>query len=136
MIKLIYGPKGAGKTKQLIDAANADALSAKGLSVFITDTKRYMYDLKRNVRFIDVTDWAIAGEDALCGFVKGVAACNSDHEFIYIDGIARIAGKELKDLAGIFYMLDKISGDNGITITVTCSCTKEELPEFIAKFAK
>ena len=135
MIKLIYGPKGAGKTKQLIDAANADALNAKGLSVFVTDTKRYMYDLKREIRFIDVKDWAIAGEDALCGFIKGIAACNSDHEFIYIDGIARISGKELKDLAGIFYMLDKISSDNGIVITITCSCTKEELPDFIAKFA-
>lgn len=136
MIKLIYGPKGAGKTKQLIDAANADAQSAKGLSVFITDTKRYMYDLKREVRFIDVTDWAVAGEDALCGFVKGVAACNSDHEFIYIDGIARISGKHIKDLAGIFYMLEKISADNGIVITITCSSTKEELPDFIAKYAK
>ena len=40
MIKLVYGPKGAGKTKQLIDAANSQAESAKGLSVFITDTKR------------------------------------------------------------------------------------------------
>lgn len=135
MIKLIYGPKGAGKTKQLIDAANTDAQKAKGLSVFITDTKRYMYDIHRSVRFIDVTDWNVAGEDALCGFVKGVAACNSDHEFIYIDGIARIAGKELKDLAGIFYMLDKISCDNNIVIYITCSCAKEDLPDFIAKFA-
>ena len=135
MIKLIYGPKGTGKTKQLIDAANDQLQGAKGLSVFITDTKRYMYDLKREVRFIDVKDWAIAGEDALCGFVKGVAACNSDHENIYIDGIARIAGKDLSELAGIFYMLDKIAGDNGITITITCSCTKEELPDFVAKYA-
>lgn len=135
MIKLIYGPKGSGKTKQLIQAANADAKSAKGLSVFITDTKRYMYDVTRNVRFIDVKDWNVAGEDALCGFVKGVAACNSDHEYIYIDGIARISGKELSELAGIFYMLDKISNENGITITVTCSCAKEELPDFVAKYA-
>ena len=135
MIKLVYGAKGTGKTKRIIDGANSDAQSAKGLSVFITDTKRYMYDLHRSVRFIDVKDWNVAGEDALCGFVKGVAACNSDHEYIYIDGIARIAGKELKDLAGIFYMLEKISNDNGITITITCSCTKEELPDFIAKFA-
>lgn len=135
MIKLVYGAKGTGKTKQIIDGANADAQNAKGLSVFITDTKRYMYDLHRSVRFIDVKDWNVAGEDALCGFVKGVAACNSDHEYIYIDGIARIAGKELKDLAGIFYMLEKISNDNGITITITCSCAKEELPDFIAKFA-
>lgn len=135
MIKLIYGPKGTGKTKQLIQAANANAQSAKGLSVFVTDTKRYMYDLARGVRFIDVNDWAIAGEDALCGFVKGVAACNSDNEYIYIDGISRIAGKALEELAGIFYMLDKISNDNGIVITITCSCTKEELPAFVAKYA-
>ena len=135
MIKLIYGPKGTGKTKKLIDSANAEAQTAKGLSVFITNTKRYMYDLNRAVRFIDVNDWAIAGEDALCGFVKGVAACNGDNEHIYIDGIARIAGKELADLAGIFYMLDKISGENGITITITCSCTKEEMPDFVAKYA-
>lgn len=135
MIKLIYGPKGTGKTKQLIDAANTEVQTAKGLSVFITNTKRYMYDINRAVRFIDVTDWTIAGEDALCGFIKGVAACNNDHEHIYIDGIARIAGKELKDLAGIFYMLDKISNENGITITITCSCAKEELPDFVAKYA-
>ena len=135
MIKLVYGPKGTGKTKRLIDAANADAGKAKGLSVFITDTKRYMYDLAREVRFIDVKDWNIAGEDALCGFVKGVAACNSDNEYIYIDGIVRITGKELNELAGIFYMLEKISNDNGITITITCSCEKQELPDFIAKYA-
>ena len=136
MIKIIYGRKGTGKTKQLIDAANSNAKAAKGLSVFITDNKRCMYDVDRNIRFIDVADWAIAGEDALCGFVKGVAACNSDHEYIYIDGVARIAGKDIKELAGIFYMLEKISADNGIVLTITCSCTKEELPDFIAKYAK
>lgn len=135
MIKLIYGPKGTGKTKQLIDAANLNAQSAKGLSVFITDTKRYMYDLKRNIRFVDVKDWTITGEDALCGFVKGIAAGNSDYEYIYIDGIARISGKELKDLASIFFMLDKVSSENGMTVTITCSAAKEELPDFVAKYA-
>ena len=135
MIKLVYGPKGTGKTKQLIDVANANLQSAKGLSVFITDTKRYMYDLKRDIRFVDVKDWNITGEEALCGFVKGIAAGNGDNEFIYIDGIARIAGKELKDLAGIFFMLDKISAENGITVVITCSAAKEELPDFVAKYA-
>ena len=135
MIKLIYGSKGTGKTKQLIQAANANAREAKGLSVFVTDTKRYMYDLERGVRFIDVNDWAIAGEDALCGFIKGVAAFNVDNEYIYIDGLGRIAGKPLEELAGIFYMLDKISNENGIVITITCSCAKEELPDFVAKYA-
>ena len=135
MIKLVYGSKGTGKTKQLIDAANMNVQNAKGVSVFITDTTRYMYDLNRNIRFVDVKDWNITGEDALCGFVKGIAAGNSDYEYIYIDGIVRIAGKELKELAGIFYMLDKVSEENSITVTITCSASKEELPDFIAKYA-
>lgn len=134
MIKIIYGPKGAGKTKRLLDAANEEAKGAKGLSVFITDNKRAMYSLDRNIRYIDVTDWDIAGEDALCGFVKGVAACNSDHEYVYIDGVARIAGKPLESLAGIFYMLEKISSENKITITLTCSAAEEELPDFVKKY--
>ncbi len=134
MIKLIYGPKGTGKTKRLIADANENAKDAKGLSVFITDNKRCMYDIARNIRFIDVADWAVAGEDALCGFIKGVAACNSDHEYIYIDGIARISGKDVKDLAAMFYMLDKISGENDITIYVTFSCEESELPDFVKKY--
>ena len=134
MIKIIYGSKGEGKTKKLIEAANGNAGGAKGLSVFITDTKRYMYDLAREVRFIDVKDWAIAGEDALCGFVKGIAACNGDNEYIDIDGIARIAGKELDGLGGIFYMLDKISSENEITIVITCSCAEADLPDFVKKY--
>ena len=134
MIKIIYGAKGTGKTKQLIAAANEDAKDAKGLSVFITDNKRCMYDVNRNVRFIDVTDWAVAGEEALCGFVKGVAACNSDHEYIYIDGVSRITGKGVKELAGIFYMLDKIANQSGLVLTITCSCEQSQLPDFIAKY--
>ena len=134
MIKIIYGEKGTGKTKQLINAANDNAKNAKGLSVFITDNKRCMYDVNRNIRFIDVTDWAVAGEEALCGFIKGVAACNSDHEYIYLDGIARITGKALKELAGIFYMLDKIAGENDITVTVTCSSAEADLPDFVKRY--
>lgn len=134
MIKLIYGPKGTGKTKRLIADANENAKDAKGLSVFITDNKRCMYDIARNIRFIDVADWAVAGEVALCGFIKGVAACNSDHEYIYIDGIARISGKDVKDLAAMFYMLDKIAGENDITIYVTFSCEESELPDFVKKY--
>ena len=134
MIKIIYGSKGTGKTKELIAAANADAQNAKGLSVFITDNKRCMYDVARNVRFIDVTDWSIAGEDALCGFIKGVAACNNDNEYLYLDGISRMSGKGIAELAGTFYMFEKISRENNITITVTCSCDKDGLPDFVKKY--
>ena len=134
MIKIICGPKGSGKTKRLIEIANDAVATAKGHLVFITDTKRYMYDLKREIRFIDVTDYSVAGEDALCGFVKGTIAGSYDNQFVYLDGAARIAGRELKDMAQLFYMLDKVSEFRDIELFITCSCTEEELPDFAKKY--
>ncbi|HIU58666.1 MAG TPA: hypothetical protein IAC57_01050 [Candidatus Scatosoma pullistercoris] len=134
MIKVIYGSKGTGKTKQIIDAANAAVANAKGHLVFITDNKRCMYDLEREVRFIDLKDFDVAGEAALCGFIKGVIAGNHDNEYVYIDGVMRIAGKKVDELAGFFYMLDKVAEQNGLTITVTVSAAREDLPDFIAKY--
>ncbi len=134
MIKIIYGPKGTGKTKIIIDEANSKNETAKGHLIFITNTKRYMYDLKREIRMIDTSDYQIAGEEALCGFVKGVVAANNDNEYLFIDGAARIAGKEIKDMPAFYYMLDKLSEENGLTVYVTCSADKGELPEFVTKY--
>ena len=134
MIKIICGPKGSGKTKRIINAANDAVAVAKGHLVFITDTKRYMYDLKREVRFIDVSDYSVAGEDSLCGFIKGVIAGSYDNEYVFVDGVARIAGKAIKDMAQIFYMLEKVAEMRDLRLYITCSCTEDELPDFAKKY--
>ncbi len=134
MISIICGPKGSGKTKRIIEAANNAVATAKGHLIFITDTKRYMYDLKREIRFIDVTDYAIAGADALSGFLRGAIAGSYDNEYVFVDGIARIAGKPLAEMAQLFYILEKISELRDIKLYVTCSCAEEELPEFLKKY--
>lgn len=134
MIKIIYGAKGSGKTKMMIDAANEAVKTAKGHLIFITDTKRYMYDLEREVRFIDLSEYDIAGEAALCGFIKGVIASNYDNEYVFIDGVVRIAGKSVDKMAEFFYMLDKVADKDGITVTVAVSAAKEELPDFVTKY--
>ena len=134
MIKIICGPKGSGKTKRIIDTANGLVETAKGHMIFITDTKRYMYDVARAIRFIDVSDFAIAGEDALCGFLKGVIAGSYDNEYLFVDGVARIAGKSVADMAQLFYMLEKVSETRGLVIWITCSCAEEDLPDFAKKY--
>ena len=134
MIKVIYGAKGTGKTKMMIDAANATVEKAKGHIIYITDSKRGMYDLDRSVRFIDCSEYDIAGEAALCGFTKGVIAGNYDNEYVFIDGVVRIAGKPVAEMAAFFYMLEKVGKDDGVTITVSVSAEKEELPDFVAKY--
>ena len=134
MIKVIYGAKGTGKTKMMIDAANAAVKEAKGHLIFITDSKRGMYDLEREVRFIDASEYDIAGETALCSFVKGVVAGNHDNEYVFIDGVVRIAGKPVQELAAFFYMLDKVAKNNSMVITVSVSASEEELPDFVTKY--
>ncbi len=134
MITIICGPKGSGKTKRIIEEANNAVGTAKGHLIFITDTKRYMYDLKREIRFIDVTDYAVAGMDALSGFIRGAIAGSYDNEYVFIDGIARIAGKPLSDMAQLFYIIEKIAELRSIKLYVTCSCEEEELPDFLKKY--
>ncbi len=134
MIKVIYGAKGTGKTKMMIDAANAAVENAKGHLIFITDSKRGMYDLEREVRFIDTSEYDIAGEAVLCGFVKGVIADNHHNEYVFIDGVVRIAAKPVQEMAAFFYMLEKVAKSSSVIITVSVSAAKEELPDFVTKY--
>ena len=45
MIQIIFGEKGTGKTKKILDLANQSAKDAKGSVVFIDDDDSYMFDL-------------------------------------------------------------------------------------------
>ena len=133
-MKIIYGPKGTGKTKAIIDQANEAANEAKGHVIFITDTKRYSPDIKLQIRLLDVTGFEIQGEDGLRGFIKGIVAANGDNEYIFIDGIARITGKNLSELESIFMAMEKLEKDYGVKFVLTCSAAKEDLPEFVVKY--
>lgn len=133
-MKIFYGPKGSGKTKAIISDANAAVEHAKGHVVFITDTNKYTYDLTYKIRLLDVTQFAIQGQDGFRGFVKGIVAANGDNEFIYIDGITRITGKPLAELESIFTAMEKLENDFNVKFILTCSAAKEDLPEFVLKF--
>ena len=133
MIKTICGLKGSGKTKRIIMQANNDAAVATGNVVFITDTKRYMYDLVRKVRFVDVKDYGIASVEGLLSFVKGIVAGNSDTQYVFIDGAARITGTEPGAMEDFYKELEMMRGDFGLNFILTVSLAEEDLPEFIKK---
>ena len=117
----------------IIDLANKTLEEAKGHVIFITDNSRCSIDLKHQVRFVDVTGFALQGAAGLQGFIKGIVAANGDNEYIFIDGIARIAKAELKELGDIFAAMEKLEADFGVKFVVTCSAAKEDLPDFILK---
>ncbi len=133
-MKIIYGPKGTGKTKAIIDSANSAIAEAKGHIIFITDTSRYSLDIKHPIRLLDVTGFNIQGVDGLRGFIKGVVSASGDNEYIYIDGVARIAGKPLAELGSIFEAIEMLEAQYDVKFVITCSAAKEELPEFVAKY--
>ena len=133
-MKIFYGPKGTGKTKAIIDCANATTETAKGHVIFITDTNRYTYDLKRPIRFLNTTDFDVQGEDGLRGFIKGIVAANGDNEYVFLDGIARITNKTLAELDNIFGAMDKLEKEYGVKFVLTCSASKEDLPDFVLKY--
>ncbi len=132
-MKIIYGPKGTGKTQMAIDGANEASKVAKGHVLYVADTAKNMHDLVHAVRFIDVSKFEIKGEDGFRGFLKGLIAANADNETIYIDSLKRITKTELDGLENIFTAMEKLEADFGVEFVLTCSGGKETLPAFIVK---
>lgn len=134
MIKLIYGEKGSGKTKIILDSLNDTAKTALGNVVFISQKKSYSANIDFNVRCIYTEDYAIKGVDGFIGFVDGLMAGNTDIEYIYIDGLLRIAESGLNDVEAFFAEAKKLSAEYGVKFVLTLSGTKEEKPEFLSKY--
>ena len=63
MIKLIVGIKGTGKTKQLIDMANAAVTATKGCVICVEKGNKLIHEIKYQARLVDVDEYAI--DDAL-----------------------------------------------------------------------
>lgn len=133
-MKIIYGPKGSGKTKAIIASANETLKTVKGEIVYITDCNKNSIEIDREIRFLDVSKFSISSKEGLMGFLKGVVAANGDIEYVYLDGIARIAGEELKKLNDVFSSIETLEKDFGVKFVLTVSSKKEDLPDFVVKY--
>ncbi|MCL2631205.1 MAG: hypothetical protein FWD49_06795 [Firmicutes bacterium] len=136
MIQIIYGSKGTGKTKIIIDRANAGITEHLGDIVFITDTSRYVHQLKYQIRFTNTKDSNIYSEDGLIGFIQGMTEANYDIRFMYIDGAARMVSKDINDMEAFYKRLEQIATKTEVTFILTVSCDFEFLPAFIKKYIK
>jgi DNA polymerase III delta prime subunit len=132
-MKIFYGPKGTGKTQAIIESANKALDQAKGHIIFVTDSKKNSIDLAYKIRFVDVTSFNIKGACGFRGFIKGIVAANGDNEFIFVDGISRITEQPLAELGDLFDAMEALEKDFGVKFVLTCSASKEELPDFILK---
>ena len=132
MIKLITGPKGSGKTKQLIDMINENLSVVKGNIVCIEKAMQETHNINAAVRLIDVDEYKIADYDMFYGFFAGVLAGNYDIEQIYVDGLLKIGEKNVQALGDLLDKIAVIAEDKLVVVTV--SAAEEELTDNVKKY--
>ncbi|OQB23972.1 MAG: hypothetical protein BWY11_01467 [Firmicutes bacterium ADurb.Bin182] len=134
MIRVIFGEKGTGKTKRIIEMANEALKTAKGSIVFLDDDNKYMFDLKHEIRFVNASEYEIDGPKMFFGFLNGMAAQDFDLEYIFIDGFLKIVHHDLSTLEGLFDNLNKFSKRCDVNVIISISGNPGSVPEFIKPY--
>ena len=130
MIQVIFGKKGSGKTKRIIDMANESVNEQHGNTIFIDDNNRYVYDIKHQIRFIDASEYSIDSPKMFYGFLCGLAAQDFDLDLVFIDGFLKIVKYDLDKLEELFEHMEQLSAKHGIRFVLSVSGT-EGAPEFL-----
>ena len=129
MVELIVGKKGKGKTKVLLDRVNGAVKEANGSIVYLDKSTKHMYELNNKVRLIDVSSYPLKNADEFVGFICGIISQYHDLEQIYLDSFLKVSKLEDADVTDTLDQLDKIGEKYGISIVVSISLDKEEIPE-------
>ncbi len=133
MIGVIFGEKGTGKTKQLLELANKTAKETKGSIVFIDNDNSYMYDLSTSIRFINATSYGISSPKMLYGFLCGICAQDFDLEWVYIDGLLNLTHHDIHTLEGLFEDMETLSRQHGVNMILSITDKAKGMPPFVEK---
>ena len=131
MITLIVGKKGSGKTKKLIERANAAVQKSDGNVVVIEKGLKLTYDISHQARLIDVEAYGIQNIDGLYGFISGICAGNYDVTDLYIDSTLKVIGQDQKALVSFVQKANSLSELANTKITLSVSMGEKEVPEEI-----
>ena len=134
MIQIIFGKKGSGKTKRILDMANTSVKEAKGNVLFIDDDKSYTLSLKPQIRFIDASEYAVKGEETFFGFLAGILAGNYDISVLYIDAFLKLVKADVADLVDFFAKLETLVAKADCDMIISFSEDAANVPESIRKY--
>ena len=128
MVYLLTGPKGSGKTQQMIALANEKVKTSNGNVVLIKKSHRDTTSVDFNIRAICMDDYHdIATLEELIGFLYGMVAGNHDIDTIFIDGILKQADITLDNLPDFLQKVCKISKNDNIEFYISVSAEKEKI---------
>ena len=129
MVYLVTGPRGSGKTQQMIDLANEKVKTSNGNVVFIKKSHKDTYTVDFNIRVIRMADYPdVLTLEEFVGFLYGMAAGNHDIEAAFIDSVLKQANITLESLAAFLHKLNKISTENNIDFYLSISADKKDIP--------
>lgn len=129
MVNLVTGPRGSGKTQQMIDLANEKVKTSNGNVVFIKKSHKDTYTVDFNIRVIRMADYPdILTLEEFIGFLYGMAAGNHDIEAVFIDSVLKQANITLESLGAFIQKLNKISTENKIDFYLSISAEKKDIP--------
>ena len=134
MIQVIHGKKGSGKTKKILDMANAAVDQYKGDIIFVDDDNRYMFDVDHKVRFINAEDYHIHNADMFIGFLCGILSSNFDVGTIFIDAFLKLCRTELAETEPIVKVLAELGAKHDVDFVLSLSADPEELPIFYKQY--
>lgn len=134
MIQIIAGEKGKGKTKILIDKANADVLTAKGSIVYLDKSNKHMYELSNKIRLINVKDYFVEGDREFLGFISGLISQDHDLSSVYLDGFLNITGITTEELPDFLKKLEQVSGAFGVDFIISLSAAPAALSESVKPY--
>lgn len=137
MVQVILGNKGSGKTVKLISLANDALKEEKGNIFFIDSHNRHMYDLQREIRFVNASEYGVDSADMFYGMLCGMTSANFDITLIVVDGLMKMLPAEVKPemLKDFFAKVAKLSDERGVRIVIGMSGDIETLPDFITCYA-
>ena len=133
MIKILIGGKGSGKTKTLIELTNNAAETSKGSVICIEKGDKLTHEITYKARLVDSDYYLVNDAQALCGFIAGILASNSDITDIYVDAVLKICANDVDAFTAILPKLAKLT--EGVNLVMSASIPVEECPEAIKAYA-
>ena len=105
MLKLIVGVKGTGKTKMLIESANAALEKTDGCVVVIEKGTKLIHEIKYQARLLDTKEYEIIDAESLYGFIA-------------VSGLKMIQKVDLDEDRNLFVVsVILIAGIGGLTVS-------------------
>jgi len=130
MIKVVYGTKGIGKTKYLIEDVHQIIDDCKGDIVFIDTGNELITGLRHEIRLVNISDFPINNLCAFYGFLSGLIAANYDIMALYIDRLDLIAGID-QNYGEFFEKIKELHDKFNIRFVFTVSGSIKDIPEYV-----